>query len=396
MKRSEWSDKQLEELLRQMPKIKDHRDPRDIYQNLSIKKRKTITWILPSIAAAAALLLFFILVPQLMDGTQYSLDKASEEKSSSKQDMKTAEINKDSAIAWKKGEATSKQKAFSGSTKTELMSVDNIKTAIYDDEVGNGTVLTYWIPDPQGQILIPVSTVVNDTGDKSWLTLFNEKMAGLKEKEWGLSDFYPVNATLKPNDNSVIVDVPSNHSYKDGSTTETNFINILKHDLSSNSNIKKIKFTTNGQPGIEFGNFGLVKEIDIAPQKNHAFFFYYPEGSDLPFLTPSVVTYKDVKTAIEGMKDDQKELGLKSPLLPTIQINDVSTSDNALYITLDGNSRLHDDQQSLCWFEALLLTAKEFGLEKVVVKGAPLTHLGPFDLTKEIRVPLAPNMRNIQ
>ncbi len=54
MKRSEWSDNELEELLRQMPKVKDHRDPRDIYQNISLKKRKTKSWLLPGMAAAAA------------------------------------------------------------------------------------------------------------------------------------------------------------------------------------------------------------------------------------------------------------------------------------------------------------------------------------------------------
>ena len=34
---------------------------------------------------------------------------------------------------------------------------ESIKRLLYDDEVGNGTVLTYWIPDSQAQILVPVS-----------------------------------------------------------------------------------------------------------------------------------------------------------------------------------------------------------------------------------------------
>ena len=38
MRKSEWSDKQLEDLLRQMPKIKDNRQPHEIYQSLSVKK----------------------------------------------------------------------------------------------------------------------------------------------------------------------------------------------------------------------------------------------------------------------------------------------------------------------------------------------------------------------
>lgn len=40
MKESKWSDEQLQELLSQLPKIKDDRDPRDIYQAIEIKMGK--------------------------------------------------------------------------------------------------------------------------------------------------------------------------------------------------------------------------------------------------------------------------------------------------------------------------------------------------------------------
>lgn len=43
MKESKWSDEQLQELLRQLPKIKDDRDPRDIYQAIEIKMGKQKT-----------------------------------------------------------------------------------------------------------------------------------------------------------------------------------------------------------------------------------------------------------------------------------------------------------------------------------------------------------------
>lgn len=41
MKKSGWSDHELEALLRRMPKILDYRDPHDIYQNIYLRKRKT-------------------------------------------------------------------------------------------------------------------------------------------------------------------------------------------------------------------------------------------------------------------------------------------------------------------------------------------------------------------
>lgn len=389
MKKSEWSDKQLEELLRQMPKIQDDRNPRDIYQNLSIRKSKTKQWLLPGLATVAALLLFFILVPKLMVGTQYSEDKVSKENASSKQEMQTGD---NSTLSFNE-DADSKAKTLSGAEKVEFL-----KNAIYEDEVGNATVLTYWIPDPQVQILVPVSTIVRDTNDKSWLTLFNKEMVNLKEQEWGLSEFYPLNATLKLDEenNSVLVDVPSSHQYGQGSATETNFINVLQKDITSNSDIRKIKFSTNGEPGIELGNFGRKEVLDIVSEKNHAFFFYYSEGNELPYLVPSIDTYKDIKTALEAMKKDLPQLGLKSSLLPSLPINDVSINEKTLHVTITNNSSLRDDQLTLNAYEALLLTAKEFGFEKVSINNSPINTLGPFDLSKENKVPRAPNLRTIQ
>ena len=391
VKKSEWSDKQLEELLRQMPKIQDDRNPRDIYRNLPIRKTKPKQWLVPGLATVAALLIFFILIPKLMVGPQYSEDNASQEKSSVERDIQTADKN--STIALKKDDTSSKARTFTGADKTQTL-----KTAIYDEEVGKGKVLTYWIPDPQIQILVPVSTIINDSNERTWLELFNKNMVNLKEEEWGLSEFYPLNATLKLDNKNkaIIVDLPLNHQYGQGSATETNFINVLQRDISSNSDLKKIRFSTNGEPGIELGNYGHQEEVSIQQQKNHAFFFYYPEGNEIPFLVPSIEKYKDIKMAVEDMKKDQPALGLKSSLLPALPIDEVSIKEKTLIVSMKENTNIQDDQPTINAYESLLLTAKEFGLEKVFITNSPIKNIGPFDLSKENKVPLAPNQRTLQ
>jgi hypothetical protein len=397
VKRSEWSDKQLEELLRQMPKIQDLRNPHDIYQNIPIKKRKQLTWLIPGIAAATALLIFFILVPKLINGTSNSFDKASEAKSSSKDKMDLSVSHKESTISMKKQDNHKKNKLLSDAAKPEFFQTEQLKTAVYEDEVGNGTVLTYWIPDQQAQILIPISTIANDAKDKDWLTLFNEKMQSLTEKDWGLSDFYPVNATLKldNHDNSIIIDVPTNHQYGQGSANETSFLNVMKKNVTTNSKIRKMKFATDGLPGINFGNYGEVKEMNLEVEQGHAYFFYYPNSSGIPFLVPSIVTYKDIKAAIEAMGSDYPDTELKASL-PFRQFNYALIKEKTLFLSINPHSNLKNDKNTLHSFEALLLTAKEFGVEKVMIENTPLPYLGSFDLTKEINVPLAPNLCFIQ
>lgn len=389
MKKSEWSDKQLEELLRQMPKIHDHRNPRDIYQNLSIKKRKRPAWLIPGFAAAAALLLFFLLVPKMLNGTQNSFDSKKQEESSS--EAKISQSDDHSSLLMEK------EDSISGS-ETEMRLTEINKNALYDDEVGDGTVITYWIPDSQAQNLVPISIVVHPDNNKNWLTIFTESMELLNEEEWGLTDYYPVNAKFELDDskNTVIVDLPKNHQYGQGSTAEVNFINTLKMNIASNSNVDKIMLKTDGQPGIELGNYGVLQEIEVKPEGKHAYFFYTPDGMETTYLVPSAETYQDINAAFEAMRTDHQELGLDAALEPSFPIKEVTTKENKLIITLDENAAMENNQETLYSYEAILLTAKDFGIDTLTILNAPIQLLGPFDLTKEMKVPLAPNLRQIQ
>lgn len=389
MKKSEWSDKQLEELLRQMPKIHDHRNPRDIYQNLPIKKKKRPAWLIPGFAAAAALLLFFLLVPIMLNGTQNSFDSAKQEDSSS--EAKISQSDDNSSLLMEK------QDSISGSDP-EMRITEINKNALYNDEVGDGTVLTYWIPDSQVQNLVPISIVVSPDNTKDWLTTYTESMELLNEEEWGLSDYYPLNAKFELDDtkNTVIVDVPKNHPYGQGSTAETNFITTLKKNIASNSNVNKIMLKTDGQPGIELGNYGVLQEIEVKPEGKQAYFFYTPDGMETTYLVPSADTYQDVNAALEAMKTDHQELGLAASLVPSFPIKEVATKENKLIITLDENAVMEDSLENVYSIEAILLTAKDFGIDTITIINPPIKLLGPFDLTKEIKVPMGPNHRPIQ
>jgi hypothetical protein len=390
VKRSEWSDKQLEDLLRQMPKIQDHRNPRDIYQNLSIKKRKRPAWIVPGFATAAALLLFFLLVPKLLDRPDISFDSAKQEQSSSEEKISMSEDNSSNSM---KKEDTDSDNEISGAEPKLLMARNN-KTALYDYEVGNGTVITYWIPDSQAQILIPISTVVPSDENKDWLTVFTENMGNLKEEEWGLSDYYPLNAkfTLDSNNNTITVDVPKEHPYGQGSAAETIFVNTLKKTIASNSQVNKILLTTNGQKGIEFGNYGVMEELEVDTDRKHAYFFHTPDGLETTYLVPSTETYQDINAAFEAMKEEKQELGLSASLLPSFPIKEFTVKDNKLMITMDENKTMENNLATVYSYEAILLTAKEFGIETITILNAPLKMLGSFDLSKEMNVPVAPNL----
>lgn len=80
--KSEWNEEQIKELLSQLPAVKDHRSPQDIYKRLTMAKRKNkpaVRWIGPACAAAIAVYIAFIISPHFFDQAQPQQKEASQE-----------------------------------------------------------------------------------------------------------------------------------------------------------------------------------------------------------------------------------------------------------------------------------------------------------------------------
>lgn len=390
MKKSEWSEEQLEALLKQLPTLQDTRPSYEFYSNISrnmntYHHRRYIK-LFPGIAALSALLIVLLLFPNFLYSKH---DPVELKKNATKLQSAAPSASENEQLI----KMDVKSVANSGLPRNSAM-----KTAVYDDEVGDGKVLTYWIPDPQAQILVPVSAIVSHPGKKTWIQLFNEKMPRLNEKAWGLTDYYPLRAKLQLDQKArrVIVDVPKDHPYGQGSTAETVFISALKENVSSNSNFKKIEFTTDGKPGITLGNHGVQKTMDVSINRHKAYFFYTPKKDSVPFLVPSLDSFSSLDAALAAMHQDNPNLGLNASLPSMLQFKFITIKGRTLYLRVTGSQSLVNNAITAHSYEAILLTAKEFGFERVKFENVSLKKLGPFDLSKENKVPVAANLRQIE
>lgn len=389
MKKSEWSDNELEDLLRQMPKLKDNRDPRDIYQSLSIKanNRKRPVWIIPSVASVAAVLLLFILAPNIWNSIFQDSSSNKESDIAIEDSSKTHEMTK---MAPHNGESNMGITAADNNGITSLK-VQSQETAIYEEDIVGQEVITYMIPDQNAQILVPV-TVLVPKGTKTWIEQFQAQSEKLTEVQWGLSDFYPLNANLKMIDEETLnVDVPDGHLYGMGSANETSFITILKETFMVDRNIKKITLSTNGKSGISFGNYGDLTELNQPDVKKRSYYLFNPNNQNLPFLVPSIDQYNDIDSALRSMTIGNETYGLM-PALPNNFTFDVDSSLNeTLVLTFKDNTQLTEEPKNIYAIEAILLTAKDFGYKAVKFENAPITQIGRFNLQNEVKVPVAPN-----
>ncbi|CAM3985965.1 hypothetical protein [Mesobacillus thioparans] len=411
MKKSQLSDKQLEDLLGQMPKIKDHRDSRDIYQNIAhrVEKRKKMpTWVIPGAALAAVLFLAFILSPGLMGNNfseQKSMDSSSAKGEKSSMDMDTA-IRDDSAneSAGEK-ENTLMMDSADRKEKTEEFAKMDITNpyesliSLYPDEFDPEItdVFTYAIPDQQARKVVPVSVTRSKETGKTWIQSYTETMPKLKEEEWGLAEYYPMDASWSYDEakKTLTMDVKENHPYRYGSAAEVMFVDSMTQNFSD-VGIEKMLLTTEGNPGIELGNYGLKKELPLTPEttKRRAYLFLTVEGMPNPYLVPTKEQHKTIGEAFAQMwKGD--ETGYLSPSLPeNFKLAKTESNDKVLEITLKDDTKLQEDFMPN--LEAILMTASEFDYKGVRFTNANIDQLGPFNLKEILPLPLAPNKKKIE
>lgn len=382
------SDSELEEMLKRLPKVTDDRHPSEIYRNVvaKSKKRKRASWLLPSAATGTMVLLLLILSPAMMDWQNEAIPESSNNNDTTLS-LENAETEENTAYQGEELNAANEKMPTEDHSMIEL-------TSVYPDDLEGYQAFTYPIPDKNAQVLVPITVISEDKEDRTWFEQFEELMVNLSEEDWGLTDYYPLNAQLKydEEEKTVHVDVPSDHQYAFGSTNERMFLSALRH-LFPKEKVDKLIFTTAGQNGITLGNYGEMYELENASENQYAYFFLEDEKNPEPYLVPAEHSFDHINEALSEMETDQAEWGLKASLPEDVHIDLLQTDDDSqtLHLKLSDDSKV--DEEFIYSLEAISLTAKNFGYTSIKLENAGVEQIGPFDLTEEIKVPVAPNKK---
>lgn len=362
------------------------------------------------------MLLLFILAPNLMNW-QESADKQVEIQSEQTQSSKqiTTENNRiteakdeetESSPLAKEEDQQEDHSELAGDPEKESSDDKSMKsfsseaspTAVYEEDLAGKEVLTYAIPDKEAQNIVPVSVLVDDDPDRTKFDLFEDTMSKLTEEAWGLYDYYPLKANLSYDQGNrmLTVDVPADHPYSKSSAAEYLLENVLS-DIMKNLEIKKINLRTEGKAGIEFSHFGNREEfIPENSNGNLIYYFLYPNGAEsTPFLVPFKEELDSVKEALNAMKKNRSENNLQASIPDNIDFEIEEIKDGKLIIRFNNESEIIDNEPTLHAIEAILLTAKDFDFETVKLENADVDKIGKFDLTQELKVPVAPNKRDL-
>jgi hypothetical protein len=360
--KSEWNEEQIKELLSQLPAVKDHRSPQDIYKRLTMAKRKNkpaVRWIGPACAAAIAVYIAFIISPHFFDQAQPQQKEASQEN------------------AVTKTEPEDSPKAAS--------SLDQTSFVVPEKEQNN--YITVAVADADTSAIIPVSIQKTNADQTIQDMLFESSELGILDHAITIPSFIDeveIKEKPKQKELSIRVHQPATaFSVKD----DTLLKKLLKESLKW-SPYEKVKFLSDqNETGVRIGSYGTFTEISIPKQSKRAYYLYKNKQGN--FLIPSEKTFDTVKEAINEMESSsQKDT---TPLIQAGTVQSVTKKQKHLYIRFSKDSEVEDSIASILMIEGLLLTAKEFGFTEVTFTETRTNKIGKYDVSDAIPVPAAPN-----
>lgn len=378
MEKYGWNDKSydIEKLLKQLPVVKDHRTPEEIYQSIApkVKKKKHQSWFFPTVASLGTVSVAFIIVASLI---HFSSLSSVEEKSN---------ITKDVAM-----------KDLSAPEVPNVFSETDQRFVVQKDQ----NFITLGLPASKGEnIVVPIS-IITDKKEKTSIQEFKENLDKIPSETWGLqpADIVNINklsvAKNEKNGKKVIIDLQDNSTLSTSSRGGA-FIESVKESLRY-QNVSEIEFQTEGKPGAIIEN-NEQTVLPIASTGKKAYFEYMYDQDYPVFLAPSSKKYKTLAEAITNMESEHFSSNppLHAPIPGGVDIQKVKTEEDTKHVTVQfsKDSGLMNNSTFIRMIDSLLLTARDFGYKTVTFTGADdanITQIGKIQFNTKIPVPVAPN-----
>lgn len=404
MKKFRWKENEIEDMLRQLPQIKDKRSKEEVVVGIDNKKRKRrIKQWIPLIAGIASLFIMMIIGSSLITEKEEYSSQTEEIIGNGKLATNESEILRDQQHQYddktkQKGHDLNKEESnlreeteFKSHTQKEGRR--NISTgAIYSEELEDKSIITLGVPDDQRNFIIPISFIVDHFDETDALNQVVKKMSEINEKYYGLSDYFPldIKVTKDTINNTAHFEFPTDSKLLD---EDILFLRTMEETLAY-LKIDKMTFATGSRPGALFAHAGLLEEEEIPQHKNRTYLLYQKDESSPKFLVPSHLDYQKLEEAIHAAKEDPGIEGVSPAIPESLKWKNISIDGDLVTVELASVAELGDNIESLRALEVILFTVKDFGYKRVKFKDAPITTVGYLDLKKELTVPVAPNQVN--
>ncbi|GAB3791735.1 hypothetical protein [Virgibacillus kimchii] len=384
--------RKLTDKLKELPEIYDKRSKEEIYSQISSRVKydknspRRKNW-LPMISASAAALLIFILIPAVlnMDMQQTSEDDAVHQTS----DIQMEEANESQAYQYT--EESSRQNTNDEDVPAEqenTLAKDEKESLIVQDINQDENIYFAGLSDIQEQYVIPISFI--NSGERDLQSFYNELGKYIRELNIHSGEYLFENVEFNINEpkDEVSLVLPNNYSFE-GSTARANMFEYILSIMFRPYGTEKVTIHSDEGEPAELEPFGIIDEMPIR-EMTPSSYKLYELGNTRKLIQIPHDQQTSIEEAIQEMKKDETEYHVYRSIPDDIDFS-INQEDNQLSIRLAENANLAEDERSLEMVEAVLMTAKSYGFEKVKFDNTNQEQLGPYNLTAPVSVPEAVN-----
>lgn len=463
MKQRQHDQKSIEDKLRQLPEVRDSRSRQEIYYNVMAKtkakspRNNRRKWLVPGITTVFAIMLLALIIPNMIPQSQQmsSDTEQSEERTASEteeaQEEAPAENGEgessspdeeaasDSAVNEESGQDAADEAAEEEAPQEEMTEEETLEAlespeadeparletseaaesrdetpaveeewiandylrALSSSEIEEGNVpVTIPLQDAEYGITVPITFLIEGSFESApaFFEALNRNYAG---EEIGLSGSVVQNIRWSNTDdasNAWQADFEESQQSLSSAQGES-FLNSLEESLRY-TDVSEILFSENGEPGVEFGNYGLLDSYLV--QEENRGYFAYSSNQDVTLLVsgagagqPTANEQGELfsfEETLQQMETDPESEALQSPMPEGLDVAGVEGEGTNATVTFTESSELPESWNSNIFTDAVLFAASDFGYETVAFEKENSESSADWLPEESLEVPEAPNL----
>lgn len=384
MPNDKWNDEEIENLLRDFPKIQDRRPKAEVYKKLSRKERmpkQPKRW-LPLLVAIVAFLSITVLVASLLQ--QNGTDSSSESESSEAEStMATDEAPTEQAEPPEGPGAES-----GGEASLAVEEPETLRTAVYESDLEDAHILRIGLAY-QGYV-VPASFVVPkqlaDTAEPDSLGLYENFAGQIDESGLGFDEYHPYEGELQQVGSTISHFLPDGHSYDQGSSSTLLYLNSLEETFMD---LQEIRVLTEDGETAQLSHVGTVEPI-VPGEQGQSFYLIESSTGDWYMAPAYGMSAGNVQEALMALPQPPND-DYRSPVPEEVSYS-VEAEGAAAILTFEEplDFEAMDGTEAMRMLESMALTAHSYGAS-LTVSNTVQTEWSGFDFSGELELPLSPN-----
>lgn len=393
MSHEKWDEDKIEELLKNAPKIHDHRSKDEVFERLkkdghfdgkppkmvTKKKRRNI---LPGFISVAAILLLAILIPSFLKGEEEATNSNTD---NVLMEMESADIEENKEISL----------PDDSEGITVMNAEEDIKTAVYPEQLEGNTVFRIGLASDAADsipitILIPDEKIVEDFGKKepSQVELYNEYAPKLNEKKIGFIDYHPYVGEISEEGNKVIHKLPEDHEYDMASASLSTYFGTLQDTFT---NYERVEFVKEDDTPVIFSEVGEEYPLIMNEESAQFNYFKYVQQDGAEYLAPNFrEKYATVEEALKALKVKTNDI-YETVILPGVDYS-VKVEGQVVKVSFTPKLDLekYNKVEAMQMIEGILLTGASFQ-KQIQFENIVQRNWEGFNFTKPLPIPVGPN-----